>query len=771
MSQVGGVNGNGHEEKKVPSILHRIARLGKLGLFILKNVNLHTLDRAITYIRRHGIKSLHGKLLYKFTRKQMVSELAILRTEISWHMAQDLISLEKPLTGSFRFPVPGMRCMEFQTVTKGRIPGRLRLRILDLEGNLIREIILSGTHILDGDYTTFPFDAIPDSAGHRFLFILEGIEKPWPSLFYHADAALRDITLDRAGSVNCRIFANEWKGDEYELWIGKNEPVGLELSAQKTAQFQFMPTISLLVPMFNTPVPVFSAMVDSVLAQTYEKWELCLADGGSTSQDLLRKAEAYAADDVRIRFIPLGKNLGIAGNTNAAADLATGDFFGMLDHDDTLASFALHDMVETLNREPEADFLYSDEDKIDEAGEKRFDAHFKPDFAPDTLRSCNYICHFTVMKKSLFVQAGRFREGYDGSQDYDLFLRASEKARHIVHVPKIMYHWRVSRNSTARVVDAKPYIIESSLKALSSHLERIGMPGAVMTGLTPAVFDARPAILDKPFVSIIIPNMDHVRDLKTCITSVLEKTTWTSYEILIVENNSRESATFHYYEQLKKNPKIRVITWGGGFNFAAINNFAVNDAKGDYVLLLNNDTEVIEGEWLTRMLEHAQRKDVGAVGAMLYYPDGTIQHAGVIIGLSSLAGHAFKNMDRNTIGYFGRTHIVQDVSAVTAACLLMRKTVYAEVDGLDESFAVAFNDIDLCMKIRKKNYLIVWTPYAQLYHHESKSRGYEDTPKKLKRFAHEFELFYKKWGQPYQLIDPYYNPNLSLEGSGYDLSI
>ncbi len=753
------------------SMFHRMARLGRVGWFVLKNINPHTVDRAITYIRRHGYRALRGKLLYKFSRKEMVADMAILRTEISWHMAQDLHRLDKPLTGSFRFPIPGLRCMEFQTVTAGTIPGPVRLRILDLGGELLRECILPGTHILDGDFTTFPFEPIPDSSGHRFLFELAGMEKPHPSLFYHKDAALPDIALDMPGSVNCRVYADEWKGDEYDLWIGKNEPVGYELAAQKDDVYARMPKISLLVPMYNTPETFFRDMVESVLTQTYGNWELCLVDGGSTNEALLQQAEAYAGADPRILFTRLGRNLGIAGNTNAAADLATGDFIGLLDHDDTLAPFALHDMVEALNREPDAEFLYSDEDKMDEAGVKRFASHFKPDFAPDTLRSYNYICHFTLLAKPLFDRIGRFREGYDGSQDYDLFLRASEQAKRIVHVPKILYHWRESQQSTARDGGAKPYVIEASYRALQSHLGRIGMPGTVATGLMPAVFDVRPAIQGEPLVSILIPNKDHIDDLKVCLETLQRKTAWKNYEILVVENNSEEKQTFHYYDSLKGNPKIRVIKWPDGFNFAAINNFAVSHAKGEFILLLNNDTEIIEPEWLTRMLEHAQRKDVGAVGAMLYYPDDTIQHAGVIIGMNTLADHAFKNLERSSIGYFGRTHIVQNVSAVTAACMLMRKSVFEETGGLDEDFAVAFNDVDLCMKIRKKDYLIVWTPYARLYHHESKSRGLEDTPKKQKRFVREIELFYDHWGKPHQLHDPYYNPNLSLWGSGYDLSI
>jgi len=756
---------------RLPKVMKKVGKLGKISLFILKNTNLRTVGRAFTYIRQHGYHALRWKLQYKFSHRAMDASKAILSTEIPWYSADSLTRLDKPLTGSFRFPIPGLRCLEFQTVTKGVFPDPLELRLLDWEGNLVREVEAPGAHVLDGDYTTFSFDPIRESKGERYRFILTATGKHAPSLFHHSDTVMPDVLFDQEGTVNCRLYADEWDGDSYALWIGKNECAGKELEAQRGEQFVQMPKISILVPMYNTPLPVFKEMVESVRSQTYENWELCLVDGGSTNPDLLQMAEALALADSRILFHALGQNLGIAGNSNAAADLASGNFLALLDHDDTLAPFALREMVVALNTNPEADFFYSDEDKIDETGLSRFDAYFKPDFAPDTLRSYNYICHFTMMSTMLFRAAGAFRKGFDGSQDYDLFLRATEKAKQIVHVPKILYHWRVSENSTARSGEAKPYVAEASCRALTSHLERIGMKGTVGIGLLPSVYDVRPAIDGTPLVSIIIPNKDHVPDLKTCLESIQAKTTWSNYEILVVENNSKEAATFRYYDQIEANPKIRLVKWADGFNFAAINNFAAREARGEYLLLLNNDTEIIEPDWLTRMLEHAQRKEVGAVGAMLYYPDDTIQHAGVVIGLNSLADHSFKGVPRRAVGYFSRTHIVQDVSAVTGACLMMRREVYDAVKGLNEDFAVAFNDIDLCMRIRRKGLLIVWTPHAKLYHHESKSRGYEDTPAKHKRFLREINLFYSIWGRPHQLQDPYYNRNLTMEGAGYELSV
>ncbi len=867
---------------KTGSLLHRFVRFGKLGIFVLKNVNFHTLERAVTYVRRHGYRALRGKMLYKFSRKEQSAHMPILKTEISWHMAQDLHRLDAPVSGFFRFPVNGLKMIEVQTVTSGHIPGPLQLVLKDAEGIALQKSIVPGIQVLDGDYTRFPLEPVADSEGKMFHFEIKALEKPYPSVFYHHYASLRDVTLDMPGSINCRIFADAWKGDEYELWMRKCEPVATELEEQRETRFNYEPLISILVPMYKTPLPLFQEMLQSVQAQTYAKWELCLAVANNSMEEsdvlLWQAVHAEAEKDARVHCVQVTENQNIVNNSNAAAKLANGDYLGLLDHDDTLAPFALFAVVSELNgmnasdatvtvhaggsavlvhdagstalvhaggstalvhdagstalvhaggsailvhdagstvlvhaggstvlvhdagsnisvhaegtideidvavdvssgasvsSEPatDIDFLYSDEDKIDENGKIRSSPHFKPDFAPDTLRSYNYICHFSIIKTSLFLAVGGFRPGYEGSQDYDLFLRVTEKAKHIVHIPQILYHWRETAYSTARNIGVKPYVVEAARNALLSHLERLGMPGAVEDGVAPTTYGVRYSISGEPLVSVIIPNKDHVNDLKTCLNSVLSKTTWTNYEILIVENNSTAAATFQYYETLKDETRVRVINYTGGFNYSAINNLGAREAKGDFLLLLNNDTEVLSPDWMTRMLEHAQRRDVGAVGAKLYYPDNTIQHAGVILGLNTLADHAFKNVQKEVIGYFGRTHLIQNASIVTAACMMIRKDVYFEMGGLDETFAVAFNDVDLCMKLRQKGYLIVFTPYAELSHYESKTRGLEDTPKKKKRFHAEVLRFYERWGFPNVLRDPYYNPNLSYEGSGYDLSV
>ena len=534
---------------------------------------------------------------------------------------------------------------------------------------------------------------------------------------------------------------------------------------QEAATFTQDIKFSVIVPLFNTPENYLKEMIESVRTQTYKNWELCLADGSDGEHSYIESiVNDYKNQDERIKYRKLEKNLGISENTNACIDMATGDYIALFDHDDLLHPSALYEYAKVIN-DKQADFIYCDEDKFTNLGKGFFDAHFKPDFAVDNLRSNNYICHFTVFKKSLLDKAGKFRKEFDGSQDHDIILRLTEKAERIEHIPKILYHWRVSSVSVASDPYAKPYTIQAGLDAVAEHLERVGLKGTVSSSpIHPNIYRIKYEIKDNPLVSILIPNYNHVEELSLCINSILQKSTYQNYEIIIIENNSN-AETFEYYESLKDNPKIRVVVYKpeAGFNYSAINNFGAKYASGDYILLLNNDVEIISPEWIEEMLMFCQRDDVGAVGAKLYYPDDTIQHAGVILGVLTLAGHAFKNLPRNSNGYFGRASYQQDLSACTAACLMIKKSVFEEVGGFDEDLAVAFNDIDLCMKIRKKDYLIVFTPYAELYHYESQSRGIEDTPEKRERFSGEIQLFRKKWQAELDKGDPYYNPNLTLD--------
>ncbi len=529
---------------------------------------------------------------------------------------------------------------------------------------------------------------------------------------------------------------------------------------------------SILVPLYNTPEKYLTEMLDSVVAQTYKKWELCLADGSDGEHGYVGEiCRKYAGRDSRIRYTKLEKNDGISGNSNACLRMATGDYICLFDHDDLLHPFALTEYMKSICGQG-ADFLYSDENTFHESPKDAYFPHYKPDFSPDTLRSYNYICHFTVFSRELLEKAGGgFRNRFEGSQDYDLILRLTEKAEKIVHIPMILYYWRSHAESTAADITAKPYTVIAAKAALTEHLERIGLKGTVMDSTLISTYRIRYEIEGRPLISIVIPNMDHVNDLRKCLDSIREKTTYPNWEIVIVENNSREMKTFQYYRELERDRRIRVVKWeeGTGFNYPAINNFGVKAAKGEYVLLLNNDIEILTPDWLEQMLMFAQRKDVGAVGAMLYYPDDTVQHAGVIIGVGGVAGHAHKYAPRGSQGYVSRLAIAQNLSAVTAACMMMRRDVWDEVGGLDENYAVAFNDVDLCLRIRKAGYLIVWTPYAEMYHYESKSRGDEDSIEKQTRFKGEIDRFLDQWKDVLEAGDPYYNPNLTLSKEDFSL--
>ncbi len=542
-----------------------------------------------------------------------------------------------------------------------------------------------------------------------------------------------------------------------------------ELEQQRKDVFPKKVRFSVLVPLYNTPKKFLYEMIQSVLDQTYANWELCMADGSDEEHRYVEKiCRQYARKDDRIKYKKLKQNLGISENTNACIDMATGDYIALLDHDDLLHPAALHEVMKAIC-EQGADLIYTDENTFHNKPEDAYCPHFKPDYAPDTLRSYNYICHFTVFQKELLEQTGRFRQAFDGSQDYDMILRLTECVACIVHIPLILYYWRAHRDSTAEDLGSKRYALTAARLALKEHLDRIGLKGKVQDSDIPSTYRIVYELTDQPLISIIIPNMDHVSTLKVCIDSILEKTTYPNYEIVIVENNSLCTETFQYYDELRADPRIQVKIWTGKFNFSAINNWGVQYANGEYFLLLNNDVEVISADWLQEMLMFCQREEVGAVGARLYYPDGTVQHGGVILGVGGIAGHAHKHFPRNSYGYMSRLTIAQDLSAVTGACMMVRRDVWNEVKGLDKGFEVAFNDVDLCMRIRQAGYLIVWTPYAELYHYESKSRGFEDTPEKQKRFESEVHRFQSRWAKELAAGDPYYNPNLTLDREDFSL--
>lgn len=539
---------------------------------------------------------------------------------------------------------------------------------------------------------------------------------------------------------------------------------------EENAQFPKDIKFSVLVPLYNTPDSFLKAMIESVQAQTYKNWELCLADGSDKEHSFVGEiCKKYAGKDERIKYEKLERNLGISENTNACIRMATGEYIALFDHDDLLHPSALYEVMRAICGHG-ADFIYTDENTFSEEPRDAYNPHFKPDFSPDTLRSYNYICHLSAFSRELLDSVGYFRSEYDGSQDYDLILRLTEKAKRVFHIRKILYYWRAHKNSVAQDVGAKPYTVTAAKKALAAHLERCGLKGEVLDSSVPTTYHIKYEIDGNPLISVIIPNKDHTDDLDICLKSLYEKSSYKNFEVIIVENNSTEKETFEYYEAIaQKHGNVKIVKWEGNFNYSAINNFGVNYAKGEFILLLNNDVEIINGSCLEEMLMFAQRKDVGAVGAKLYYSDDTVQHAGVILGLGGTAGHAHKHFGRSHPGYMARASIAQNLSACTAACLMMRRDVFDEVGGLDESFEVAFNDVDLCMKIRKKGYLVVFTPYAELYHYESKSRGNDSTPEKLERFRGEIDRFKEKWQKQLDDGDPYYNPNLTLTRDDFSL--
>ena len=564
-------------------------------------------------------------------------------------------------------------------------------------------------------------------------------------------------------------------------------PNAEEAKRQRETKFDRDIKFSILVPLYNTPEKFLRQAIESVVAQTYENWELCLADGSDAEHGNVEKiCKEYMEKDRkylqqcnsslsnRIVYKKLSKNEGISGNTNACYSMATGNYIALFDHDDVLHPSVLYEYMKAIC-EKGADYIYCDETTF--KGNKTIDdmitLHFKPDFAPDNLRANNYICHFSAFDRKLLEGTELFRSQFDGSQDHDMILRLTSRAKCVAHVPKLLYYWRSHAGSVASDINAKSYAIEAAKGAVAAHLTEQGYKNFEIssTKAFETIFRIKYEILGNPKVSIVIPNKDHIEDLKRCITSIVEKSTYDNYEIVIVENNSVTEEIFEYYKKLEENPAIRVITYEGDFNYSKINNLGVSQTTGDYVLLLNNDTQVITLDWMEELLMYAQRKDVGAVGAKLYYEDNTIQHAGVVLGLGAhrTAGHSHYRVSYNNLGYMGRLCYAQNVMAVTGACLMMRKSLFEQLGGLDESFAVSLNDVDLCIRAWKAGYVNVFTPFAELYHYESVSRGLDDRGEKAQRYNRESEAFRAKWKDLLEQGDPYYNPNFSLDRSDFAL--
>ncbi|MEA5051126.1 MAG: glycosyltransferase family 2 protein [Oscillospiraceae bacterium] len=542
---------------------------------------------------------------------------------------------------------------------------------------------------------------------------------------------------------------------------------------QQAAVFPCMPLVSVVVPLYNTDEGYLRDLIGSVRAQSYRNWELCLADGSDAAHgsvgDIARES---AAADARIRYKKLEKNEGIAGNRNAAVRMSSGAYVGLLDHDDLLAQSALYDVVEAINATG-ADFLYSDEATFVNKPSDSRSMHFKPCFSPDFLRGCNYICHFSVIRRSLLDETGLYDPAFDGSEDYDFTLRVTEKAKKIHHIAKPLYYWRIHAGSVAADISAKPYAYDAARRSVQAHLDRTGLRGTVVYSKAVPMMRVIYDIIGEPLVSIIIPSCDHADMLGKCIGSVLGKSTYKNLEIIVLENGSKEDATFAYYKSLAGNPRVRVVAYDKQnvpFNFSALNNYARQFAKGEQLLFLNNDIEVITPGWIEEMLMFTQRADVGACGIKLLYPNDTVQHGGIAMGVCGSAANLCPLFPRDHEGYMSRLAIASNMSACTAACLMVKAAAFDAVGGFDEQLAVSFNDVDLCLKLREKGYLIVFNPVAEAYHYESRTRGYDKNGEKKARMEREKALLRKKWPSYYEEDpgDPYYNRNFGKNSVSYD---
>ncbi|MDE5716389.1 MAG: glycosyltransferase family 2 protein [Lachnospiraceae bacterium] len=561
-----------------------------------------------------------------------------------------------------------------------------------------------------------------------------------------------------------------------------------EAARQRLHKFEREVKFSILMPLYNTPEKFLRQAIESVMDQTYEGWELCLADGSDEEhayveqicREYMERDKQYLRPSsslyCRILYKKLPKNEGISGNTNACLAMSSGNYIALFDHDDVLHPCVLYEYMKVIC-EKGADYIYCDEATFKGNGtiDDMITLHFKPDYAPDNLRANNYICHFSAFARRLLDGTELFRSEFDGSQDHDMILRLTSRAKCVVHVPKLMYYWRSHAGSVASDISAKSYAIEAAKGAVAAHLTAQGFKNFEITSTKAfeTIFQIKYEILGNPKVSIVIPNKDHLADLTRCISSILERSTYDNYEIIVVENNSVTEEIFAYYKTIQENPAIRVITYEGGFNYSKINNLGVSQATGEYVLLLNNDIGVITPDWIEELLMYAQRADVGAVGAKLYYEDRTIQHAGVVLGLGAhrTAGHSHYRVDHRNLGYMGRLCYAQNVMAVTGACLMMRRALYEELGGLDETFAVALNDVDLCIRAWKAGRVNVFTPFAELYHYESASRGTDLSGENAERYEKEAALFRERWKELLEKGDPYYNPNFSLDRSDFALKI
>ena len=602
----------------------------------------------------------------------------------------------------------------------------------------------------------FSLDAIIPPGRSQFILEARSDKRPWETFFVHP--------------VRGPIFRGQLDGEregagDYARWIrcyDRLQRDDIQKIREQIAEFHYSPLISILLPVYNSNLKWLRRAISSVQQQFYPQWELCIVDDASTDRRLWPFLQRCARRDRRIKVMRRTENGHISATSNDALRLATGDFVALLDHDDELASTALYFVALALNKNRDLQLLYSDEDKLD-ARNRRFEPYFKSDWNPELFLAQNFVSHLGVYRTDLVRRVGGFRVGFEGSQDYDLTLRCIEEIqpKQIEHLPWVLYHWRAGDQSTASCATAKPYAQDAARRAVQEHLDRRGIAGTVVPSLGVYLQTKYALPKERPMVSIVIPTRDRLSSLQKCLDSIFHKTDYQTYEVIVIDHESNDHETLEFLAALRKRDGVRVERIEGGFNYSRLNNRGVELARGSLIALLNNDVEVINDDWLSEMVSRAMQSDVAMVGARLWYPNGTIQHGGVILGAGGIAGHAHAGLRRDEPGYFARAHLAQDICAVTAACALVKRQAYLQVGGFDENLAVTFNDIDFCLRLREAGYWIVWTPYAELIHHESASRGFDDSAPKQMRFLAEVDYMKSKWGHILH-HDPFYNPNLSL---------
>ena len=610
----------------------------------------------------------------------------------------------------------------------------------------------------------FSLQAIIPPGRSEFIMEARSGNGPWETFFIHP--------------VRGAIFREPSDGDaeiagDYARWIRCYDQLQREdvkRVREQIAQFQYSPLISVLLPVYNSNLKWLRRAISSVQKQLYPRWELCIVDDASTDRKIWPFLQRCARQDRRIKLMRRTENGHISAASNDALRLATGDFVALLDHDDELAPTALYFVALALNKNRDLQLLYSDEDKLEERN-RRSEPYFKSDWNPELFLAQNFVSHLSIYRTDLIHRIGGFRIGFEGSQDYDLALRCIEQIRpeEIEHLPWVLYHWRAGDQSTASNPTAKPYAQEAARRAVQEHLKRTGVTGTVVPSHGVYLQTKYALPNERPMVSIIIPTRDQASSLKKCVHSIFEKTDYPAYELIVLDNESHDSEALEFLAELKKRDGVRVERIDDAFNYSRLNNRGVELSRGSFVALLNNDVEVLHADWLTEMVSRAMQPKVAMVGARLRYPNGTIQHGGVILGAGGIAGHAHAGLRRGEPGYFARAHLAQDVSAVTTACALVKRDVYLQVGGFDENLAVTFNDVDFCLRLREAGYRILWTPYAELIHHESASRGFDDSAPKQVRFLAEVDYMKSKWGDKLQR-DPFYNPNLSLDEDLFTLA-